>query len=167
MFIFAFSNLRLVLFQNFSRHHHEEPKKFTDNQTEWDLEDPDSVLNTPVHEMDAILDSGSGKPSTPSSSRARANDTDNKDDDCIISEVHDPPPISFAYPVNPVSANPESHVVEDAAPLVSKKPAMAKVSRTKQAPDSGSGAPSTSKRWKTQGTGPPRMRARGIPTSTG
>jgi hypothetical protein len=116
--------------------------------------------------MDAILDSGSGKPSAPSPSRDRADDTDNEDDDCIILEVHDPMPISFAYPANPFLADPENKVVEDAAPLVSEKPAMAEASRAKQTQDSGSGAPATSKRQKTLSSGLPRERANGIPTAS-
>jgi hypothetical protein len=80
---------------------------FAADRTEWDQEDPDSVKNTPVHEMDAILDSGSGKTSAPSSSPARADDT-GSDDDCTILEVYDPVPISYAYPADPASANPET-----------------------------------------------------------
>jgi hypothetical protein len=118
----------------------------------------------PVHEMDAILDSGSGKQLTPSSSRARADDTGSEYADCIILEVVDPLPISFAYPDNPVSADPDNRVVEDAAPLVSDKPAMARTSRGKKVQDIGSSTPTTSKRWKTLSIGPPRKRTRGIPT---
>nr|XP_051197431.1 vegetative cell wall protein gp1-like [Lolium perenne] len=38
---------------NFTRQVHEVPAAFTANRTEWDKEDPDSVQNTPLHEMDA------------------------------------------------------------------------------------------------------------------
>jgi hypothetical protein len=117
--------------------------------------------------MDALLNSVSGKPSAPSSPRARADDTGSEDDDFIILEVLDPLPISFTYPVKPVLADPDDQVVEDAAPLVSEKPATARATRAKHAQDSGSGAPITSKRRQTSSTGPPRKRAKGIPTSTG
>jgi hypothetical protein len=119
--------------------------------------------------MDAILDSGSGKPSEPYSSRARADDTGIKDDDCIILEVYDPLSISYAFPANPVLADPESQVLENAAPLVTEKPITAKASRAKRAQDSDSGAPATSKRHKTQSLGPAgaRKRSKGILTSTG
>jgi hypothetical protein len=119
--------------------------------------------------MDTILDSGSGKPSAPSLSRARADDTGTDNDDCVILEVYDPMPISYAYPVNPASADPESQVMENAAPLVTEKPATAKVSRAKRAQDSGPSTAAAPKCWKTTGTGPAgaKKRSRNIPTSFG
>ncbi|KAM0895907.1 hypothetical protein ACQ4PT_023559 [Festuca glaucescens] len=154
---------------NFRRQGLEEPAEFTADQTEWDQEDPDSVQNTHVHEMDAILDSGSGKPSAPSPSRARADDTGSDDDDCIILEVYDPVPISYAYPADSASADPETQVVENAVLLTIERPAVAKTSRAKRAQDSGPSVAAASKRRKTLSQGPTeaRKRSRVIPTSSG
>jgi hypothetical protein len=118
--------------------------------------------------MDAILDSGSSKPSAPFSSRARADDTGSEDGDCIILEVYDPLPISYAYPANPVSDDPESQVVENAALLITEKPAIAKASRAKRAQDSSPSAPAAPKRRKTTTSWPAdsKKRSRAIPTST-
>ena len=157
-------------FQNFRRQEREVPAEFTADRTEWDQEDPDSVQNTPVHEMDAILDSGSGKTSAPSPSRARADDTGSDDDDCVILEVYDPVPISYAYPADPASADPETQVVEDAVPLAAVRTMMPNTSRARRATtqDSGPSAAPAPKRWKTSSEGPARTkkRSRAIPTST-
>ncbi|KAK1613213.1 hypothetical protein QYE76_036886 [Lolium multiflorum] len=91
--------------QNFSRWRREEPASFTADRTEEDKEDPTSIQNTPVHEMDATHNTGSGKPSAPSSSRTRADDTGSEEDDCVILEVYDPIPVSYAFPAMPVSAD--------------------------------------------------------------
>jgi hypothetical protein len=157
-------------FKNFRRQKRAEPAKFTADRIEWDVEDMDSVQNTLVHEMDDILDSGPGKPLKPSSSRARADDTGNEEDECVILEVYDPIPISYAFPAIPISADPESQVVENAMPL-SAMPGAHPTSRARNTPasDSGCGAAPTAKHRKTAGAGPSRdkNRSKASPTSTG
>jgi hypothetical protein len=129
------------------------------------------VQNTPLHEMDAILDSSSGKTSAPSPSRARADDTDSDDDDCIILEVYNHVPISYAYLADPASADPETQVVEDAVPLAAERTTVAKTSCAKRATtqDSGPSDVPVPKRRKTLGQGPTgaQKRSRAIPTCTG
>jgi hypothetical protein len=134
----------------------------------WDQEDPDSVQNTAVHEMDAILDSGSGKTSAHTSSRAQSNDSGSDDDDCIMLEVYDPVPISYAYPSDSASAHPETQVVENAVPLTVEKPTVAKTSRAKRTQDSGPSVAAAPKHRKTHSQGPAGAwkRSRAIPTST-
>ncbi|KAK1649244.1 hypothetical protein QYE76_067049 [Lolium multiflorum] len=107
--------------QNFSRWRREEPASFTADRTEEDKEDPDSIQNTLVHDMDATHNTGSDKPSAPSSSRTRADDSGSEEDDCVILEVFDPIPISYVFPVMPVSADPDRQVVEDTVPLSAKR----------------------------------------------
>jgi hypothetical protein len=97
------------------------------------------VQNIPLQKMEAILDLGSGKTSAPSSSRARVDDTSSDDDDCIILEVYDPMPISYAYPADPALADPETQVVENVVPLAVERMTVAKISRTKGANTQDSG----------------------------
>jgi hypothetical protein len=154
----------------FTRIRDKEQASITSDRTEEDEEDPDSVQNTPFHKMDATHNSGSGKPSTPSSSRARADDTGSEEDECVILEVYDPIPISYAFPVMPVSADPERQVVENAVPLSAMSGAHP-TSRARKTPasDSSSGAAPTTKRRKVAGAGPSRdkKKSKAIPTSTG
>jgi hypothetical protein len=119
--------------------------------------------------MDSTRNTGSGKPSAFPPLRTRANDSGSEEDDCIILEVLDPIPISYAFPATPVSADPDRQVVEDTVPI-SAKPGAAPPSRTRKTPASGTGtgvAP-PSNRQKVPGTGPSRERKqKTIPTSTG
>jgi hypothetical protein len=119
--------------------------------------------------MDAILDSGSGKTSAHTSSRAQANDSGSDDDDCVMLEVYDPVPISYAYPADSASADPETQVVENGVLLTVAKPTVAKTSRAKRTQDSGPSVTVAPKRRKTHSQGPARAqkRSRAIPTSTG
>jgi hypothetical protein len=142
---------------------------FTPNRTEEHEEDPDSIQNTPVHEMDTTHNKGSGKPSAFSPTRTRANDTGSEEDDCVILEVLDPIPISYVFPAMPVSADPDRQVVEDTVPI-SAKPGAPPAPRTRKtlASDAGTGAAPPSKRRKTPGAGPSRERKKqAIPTTTG
>jgi hypothetical protein len=106
--------------QNFSRWRREEPTSFTADRTEEDKEDPDSIQNTLVHDMDATHNTGSGKPSAPSSSRTRVDDSGSEEYDCVILEVFDPIPFSCVFPAMPVSADLDRQVVEDTVPLSAK-----------------------------------------------
>jgi hypothetical protein len=121
------------------------------------------VQNTPSHEMEAALNSGSGKTPAPPSSRNRAGDISIDEDDCIALEVNGAMPLSYAYFSYPASAVVGRQLMEDAVPLASQRPAAPKV-------------PHAPKRGNTQGTGsgaaPPAKKRkttssrRAIPTST-
>jgi hypothetical protein len=156
--------------QNFARISAEEPASFTPDRTEEDKEDPDSIQNTPVHEMYSTHNTGSGKPSAFSPSRTRADDTGSEEDDCVILEVLDPVPISYAFFAMPVSADPDRQVLEDTVPLTAK-PGAPPASRTRKTPatDGSSGAAQPTKRRKVPGAGPARdkKRSKAIPTSSG
>ncbi|KAK1643787.1 hypothetical protein QYE76_061592 [Lolium multiflorum] len=148
----------------------EEPAAFTADRTEEDKEDPDSIQNTPVHEMDATHNTGSGKPSSPSSSRTRADDTSSEEDDCVILEVFDPIPISYAFCAMPVLDDPDRQVMEGTVPVYAK-PGAPPASRTRKTPatDAGSSAAPPTKHWETLVAGPARDRKRtkAIPTLSG
>jgi hypothetical protein len=120
--------------------------------------------------MDATHNTGSGKPSAPSSSRTRADDTGSEEDDCVILEVFDPIPISYAFLAMPVSADPDRQVLENTVHL-SANPGAPPASRTRKTPatDAGYGAAPPTKRRKTPGAGPAwdRKRTKAIPTSSG
>jgi hypothetical protein len=133
------------------------------DRSAYDEEDLDSVQNTPSHEMEAALNSGSGKTPAPPSSRNRAGDISSDEDDCIALEVNDAMPLSYAYFSYPTSAVPGRQVMEDVVPLASQRPAAPKVPR---APKRGntqgtsSGAAPPAKKRKTTSS------RRAIPTST-
>ena len=120
--------------------------------------------------MDATHNTGSGKPSSPSPSSARAGDAGSEEDDCVILEVYDPIPISYAFPAMPVSADLDRQVLENTVPL-SANPGAPPASRTRKTPatDGGSGAAQLTKRRKVPGAGPARdkKQSKAIPTSSG
>ena len=89
--------------------------------------------------MDPTRNTGSGKPSASSTSRPRANDSSSEEDDCIILEVLDPIPISYAFPAMPVSADPDRQVEENTVPL-SAKPGAAPAPRTRKTPATDAGS---------------------------
>jgi hypothetical protein len=119
--------------------------------------------------MDSTRNTGSGKPSAFPPSRTRANDSGSEEDDCIVLEVLDPTPISYAFFAIPVLADPDRQVLENMVPL-SANPGAPLASRTRKTPatDSAPGAAQPTKRRKVPGAGPSRERKKkAIPTSTG
>jgi hypothetical protein len=154
--------------QNFARWSIEEPAEFTVDRAEEDEEDPNSIQNTP--EMDATHNMGSGMSSAPRPSTARACDAGSEEDDCVILEVIEPVPISYAFFATPVLADPDRQVLENTVPL-SANPGAPPASRTGKTPttDGGSGAAQPTKRRKVPGAGPARdkKRSKAIPTSSG
>jgi hypothetical protein len=157
------------MLQNFARISAEQPASFTPNRTEEDKEDPDPFRTTPVHATDCSRNMSSGNSSAFPSSRTRADESGSEEDDCIILEVLDPLPISYAFPATPVSADPGRQVLENTVPL-SAEPGAPLASRVRKAPAAGAGSSSapSSKRRKVSGTGPAReKKQKTIPTSSG
>ncbi|KAM0859894.1 hypothetical protein ACQ4PT_046893 [Festuca glaucescens] len=133
---------------NFRRQKLEAPAEYTADHTELDEEDPDSIQNTPLDEMDADFNAGSGKTPAPHS-RTWADDASSDDDDCIILEV-----------------------LEDTVPLTAQKTVAPKTTRTskKVTPsETGPSAPPAKKRRKVGSQGPLRAkkRSRAPPMSSG
>jgi hypothetical protein len=122
--------------------------------------------------MDDDFNTGFGKTPAPHPSRTWADDASSDDDDCIILEVYDPVPNSYAYSVNPASADPDAQVLEDTMSLAAQKTAAPKTTRgSKRASplDSGPSAPPSSKRRKVgcQGLPGAKNRSRAPLTSYG
>jgi hypothetical protein len=103
--------------QNFARISAEEPESFTPSRTEEDKEDPDPFRTSSLHATDSSRTMGSGNSYAFPSSRPRANESGSEEDDCVILEVLDPLPISYALPAIPVSADRDRQVLEHVAPL--------------------------------------------------
>ncbi len=133
-----------------------------------DIEDPDSVSNTPAaEEEDPASSRHAGKDPATHSLRDWPDDgfaDDEDDDDCTILEVYDALPLSFAYRPTSPSADPTAQVI-DAMPLGQQKAPRA----TKRHATSVPTAPPQKKMKKKASHGPkgrpPRTRA--PPTSTG
>jgi hypothetical protein len=98
-------NRYATIFQNFKRQKADEITEYAADQNELDEEDPDSVQNNTFDEMDADPLVGSGKTPAPHPSEIWAEE-DFSDDDCVILDVYDPVPLSYASFVDPASANP-------------------------------------------------------------
>ncbi|KAK1613785.1 hypothetical protein QYE76_019302 [Lolium multiflorum] len=131
--------------ENFNCQKLEAPASYTADRTELDEEDPNSVQNTPWTRWTTT--------STPVS-------------------VYDPVPNSYAYSVNPASADPDAQVLEDTVSLAAQKTAAPKTTRgSKRASplDSGPIAPPASKRRKVgcQGLPGAKNRSRAPLTSYG
>jgi hypothetical protein len=116
-------------FQNFTRQTREAAAAYTADRPELDKEDRDSVQNTPLDEMDPNLNAGSGKTPASHPSRTWADDASSDDDDWIIFEVYDHVPISYAYSLDPASADPDAQVMENDVPLAAQKIVAPKTSR--------------------------------------
>jgi hypothetical protein len=168
----------ISLFQNFTRQAREAPAAFTADRTELDEEDPDSIQNTPLDKMDPNLNASSGKIPALHPSRTWADDVSSDDDvgsdddDCIMLEVYDPVPISYAYSMDPASADPDAQVLEDTLPLAAPKTAASKTTHASKkitTPDSGPSAPLASKHRKVGSLAPlgAKKRSRAPPTSSG
>ncbi|KAM0833813.1 hypothetical protein ACQ4PT_064034 [Festuca glaucescens] len=157
---------------NFRRQKLEAPAEYTADRTELDEEDPDSIQNKPLDEMDADFNAGSGKTPVPHPSRTWADDASIDDDDCVLLEVYDHVPISYAYSVDSASADPDAQVLEDTRPLAAQKtaaPKTARASKRSTPSDAGPSAPPAKKRRKVGSEGPlgARKRSRAPPTSSG
>jgi hypothetical protein len=155
--------------QNFARISTEQPDSFTPNRTHEDVEDTDPFSAGSAHEMESTHATGSGNTSIFLPSRARVDDPDSEEDDCIILEVLDPLPISYALPVVPVSADRDSQVLEHVVPLsVEVGGPPASQVRKASAPKVGSSGAPAPKRRKVPGEGPAREKKRkAITTSAG
>jgi hypothetical protein len=157
------------MLQNFARISAEQPDSFTPNHTEEDMEDPDPFRTTPVHATDSSRNMGSGNSSAFPSSRTWADESGSEEDDCVILEVLDPLPISYAFSATLILADTDRQVLENTMPL-SAKPGAPPTSRVRKAPAAGAGSSSapSSKHRKVTSTGPPREKKRKtIPTSSG
>jgi hypothetical protein len=155
--------------QNFPRISAEEPESFTPRRTHEDDKDPDPFRTGSAHEMGSIHTKRSGKTSASHPSRARADASGSEEDDCIILEVFDPLPLSYALPVMPVLADRGRHVLEHVTPLAAEVgDTPASRVRKASALEAGSSGTPASKRQKITSTGPPRKKKwNTIPTSSG
>ncbi|KAK1664370.1 hypothetical protein QYE76_052529 [Lolium multiflorum] len=97
---------------NFSRISAEVPESYTPSRTEEDQEDPDPFRTSNRHATDSSRTMGSGNSSAFPSSKPRANESGSEEDDCVILEVLDPLPISYALFAMPVSADSGRQVLE-------------------------------------------------------
>ena len=138
------------------------------DRADMDIEDPDSVSNTPAaEEEDPASSRHAGKDPAIHSLKDWLDDgfaDDQDDDDCTILEVYDALPLSFAYwPTSP-SADPTAQVI-DAVPVGQQKAPRGVKRHAASVPT----APPPKKMKKKSSHGPkgrpPRTRA--PPTSTG
>ena len=81
---------------------------FPPDQTDVDIDDLDSLANTPAPEEE--------EPSKFPSSDPIRDWTDDDDDGCRILEVYDPTPLSFTFALDSTSANPAAQVVDTPPP---------------------------------------------------
>ena len=127
-----------------------ETQRWTPDRTDTDVEDPDSLTNTPRPpkdpKPDVPADAGRGKGKTSASTSQKPTEGD---EDCQIVEVYDILPLSYAYPVSPTSADTSGQVVQ---PSRGTKRTSETQEKTKKKPPK--------KLKQTQLTIPPRPRAR-------
>ncbi|KAM0876765.1 hypothetical protein ACQ4PT_035949 [Festuca glaucescens] len=155
--------------QNFARINAEVPESYTPGRTHEDDEDPDPFKVGNTHEMGSTHTKRSSKTPASRPSRARADTSGSDDDDCIMLEVFDPLPLSYALSAMSVLADQDPQVLEHATPLVAEvgDPPAPRV-RKALAPEAGSSGAPASKRQKVASSGPSWKKKRNaISTSPG
>ena len=159
--------LFLVL-QNFARINAEVPESYTPGRTHEDDEDPDPFKVGNTHEMGSTHTKCSGKTPASRPSRARADVSGSDDNDCIMLEVFDPLPLSYALSAILVSADQDRQVLEHATPLAAEvgDPPAPRV-RKAPAPEASPSDVPASKRQKILSSGPSRKKRNTIPISSG
>ncbi|KAK1616991.1 hypothetical protein QYE76_022508 [Lolium multiflorum] len=153
---------------NFARISAEEPTSYTPNRTEEDQEDPDPFRTSNWHATDSSRTMGSSNSSAFPSSRPQVDESGSEEDGCVILEVLDPLPISYALSAILVSADSGRQVLEHVTLLAAEvgDPPASRV-RKASTPEAGSSGPPAPKRRKTSSSGPPRKKKNTIPTSSG
>jgi hypothetical protein len=165
----CFLTYLFLVLQNFARISAEEPESFALKRSYEDDEDPDSFKAGSTHEMGSTHTKRSGKTPASRPSRAQADASGSEEDDCIILEVFDPLPLSYAPPVMSVSADRSRQVLEYVTPLAAEvgDPPACRVWKA-PAPEIGSSSAPASKRQKILSSGPPQKKKKNnIPTSSG
>jgi hypothetical protein len=154
--------------QNFPRISAEEPESLAPRRTHENEEDTDPFKTGNTHEMGSTHTERSGKNPASRPSRARADASGSEDDDCIILEVFDPLPLSYALPAMSDSADRYRQVLEHVTPLSAEvgDPLASRVWKA-PAPEAGSSGALASKHQKILSSGPPRKKKNNIHTSSG
>ncbi|KAM0853425.1 hypothetical protein ACQ4PT_051078 [Festuca glaucescens] len=153
----------------FSPHRRRGAEIFCPKRLYEDDEDPDPYMVGNVHKMGPTHSRRPGNTPAPRSPRAQADAPGSEDDDCIMLEVFDPLPFSYALSAMSVSADQDRQVLEHATPLSAEvgDPPDSRV-RKASAPEAGSSGAPAPKRQKVASSGPPRKKKRNaIPTSSG
>ncbi|KAM0853424.1 hypothetical protein ACQ4PT_051078 [Festuca glaucescens] len=155
--------------RGFSPHRRRGAEIFCPKRLYEDDEDPDPYMVGNVHKMGPTHSRRPGNTPAPRSPRAQADAPGSEDDDCIMLEVFDPLPFSYALSAMSVSADQDRQVLEHATPLSAEvgDPPDSRV-RKASAPEAGSSGAPAPKRQKVASSGPPRKKKRNaIPTSSG
>jgi hypothetical protein len=134
---------------------------FPVDRADRDIDDSDSLQNAPPpEEEDADINPDSDKAPAPHPLRTWAYDGGDDDYDCIMLEVYDRMPISYAYPMDLASADPDAQVVENAVPLAAQATSKRGAKRS-AATGTSSGASPVKKRKKDSAPKGPQRRPKG------